>query len=71
MSNQLPVRPDSELKSFQLIQSQLKRLFDSVFYSFQLNQLRLWEWEAVRFKMGGSQSHSGWEEFRRSHMYEL
>ena len=30
VSNQLPVHPDSELESFELIQSQLKRLFDSV-----------------------------------------
>ena len=27
--------------------------------SFQLNQLRLWEWEAVRVKYQGSRGHSG------------
>ena len=26
--------------------------------SFQLNQLRLWEWEAVRVKYQGSRGHS-------------
>ena len=31
MSNQLPVHTDTELESFKLIQSQLERLFDSVF----------------------------------------